>query len=459
MWNPKIINTDKVLYIAIADAIERDILAGILKANEKMPPQRTLAKIIGVNLTTISRAYGEAQKRGLISGSVGNGTYVLYQDKEKINFYDSLKKEDEIIDLGLVGSIYVDGCDPSELLKKIADEAYVNVLMDYVPSQGLYKHREIAAKWMMQYDVIPDVAQTVICAGAIHAINCCLLSCFEPEDRIAVDELTFAGFKNVAQLNRVKLEAIKMDSEGMIPESLEERCKKQLIRGIYLMPNMQNPTATVMSDQRKEAIAEIIRKYDLVLIEDDIYNFTNLTSKRALSALVPRNGIFICGMSKTFFPGLRIAFVKVPERYLDRFVQAVTNTVWMAPPLNAEIVTRIIESKVANEIAEKKRRVIARRLRIAKDILKAYDVKTVHNSVYIWLNLPSGWSCSEFESTALIHGVRVISAYKFYVGTQSPPHAVRISLGAVRDEEQLIKGLTIIAQLLKQGPFVSEPIM
>lgn len=66
MWNPKIIDTDRVLYVSIADAIERDILAGVLKANEKMPTQRYLAKIIGVNLTTITRAYNEAKKRGLI---------------------------------------------------------------------------------------------------------------------------------------------------------------------------------------------------------------------------------------------------------------------------------------------------------------------------------------------------------------------------------------------------------
>jgi len=60
MWNLKIINTDKVLYVAIADAIERDVHLGILSPNEKMPPQRLLAKTIGVNLTTISRAYKEA---------------------------------------------------------------------------------------------------------------------------------------------------------------------------------------------------------------------------------------------------------------------------------------------------------------------------------------------------------------------------------------------------------------
>ena len=62
-----------------------------------------------------------------------------------------------------------------------------------------------------------------------------------------------------------------------------------------------------------------------------------------MSALLPDNGIFICGISKAFFPGLRIAFAVVPERFLYKFTQTVTNTVWMAPPISAELVTRLIE--------------------------------------------------------------------------------------------------------------------
>lgn len=92
MWNPKIIDTDKVLYVAIADAIERDINLGILKPGEKMPPQRSFAKTIGVNLTTISRAYKEAEKRGLISGAVGKGTYVSQNDKKNTTLPEVLGK-------------------------------------------------------------------------------------------------------------------------------------------------------------------------------------------------------------------------------------------------------------------------------------------------------------------------------------------------------------------------------
>lgn len=459
MWNPKIIDTDKILYIAIADAIERDIQLGILKPNEKMPPQRSLAKTIGVNLTTISRAYNEAQKRGLISGAVGNGTYVLHPDKSNNALPEILKNDEEIIELGLVGSIKVNGYDPSKLLKAIADDSALYSLLDYVPSQGLPTHRSAAARWIKQYGLEADADQIVICAGAMHAMNCCLLGLFEPGDRIAVDALTFTGFKNAAQLSHMKLEPIAMDSEGMLPENLESMCKKHQIKGIYLMPNMQNPTATVMSAGRKQAIAEIILRYGLILIEDDIYNFTNLEDRTALSSLVPDQGIFICGISKVFFPGLRIAYTVVPKRFLHKFTQTVTNTVWMAPTISAELVTRIIESGTAEEMIRKKRQVIARRLQLAKDALNGFSFQAAENSVFLWLTLPEGWSCADFENTALLNRVRVISAYKFYVGSQLPPNAVRVSLGSVKDDAQLIRGLNILHRILNQNPMLTSPIM
>jgi len=459
MWNPKIIDTDKVLYVAIADAIERDIHLGILKPNEKMPPQRSLAKTIGVNLTTISRAYNEAVKRRLISGIIGRGTFVSQNDKKNITLPEILSNDDDIIELGLVGSIKIGGYDVSKLLKAVSEDNSLDELLDYVPNQGLLRHRKVAAKWIKQYGLEADPNHIVICAGAMHAINCCLLSFFEPGDRVAVDSLTFTGFKNAAQLNRIKLEPIAMDLEGMIPESLENVCKKFQIKGIYLMPNMQNPTATVMSTERKQAIADIILEYGITLIEDDIYNFTNLTDRTALSTLVPDNGIFICGVSKALFPGLRIAFTVVPERFLYKFTQAVTNTVWMATPISSELVTRLIESGAATKIVNKKKQVIAHRLQLAKTAFEGLSFQSAENSMFLWLNLPEGWSCEDFENTALMNKIRVISAYKFYVGNQLPPNSIRISLGCVKNDEQLIKGLNVLIRILKQDPFLTSPIM
>lgn len=457
MWKPDFIDTDKVLYIAIADAIEADILKGILKINEKMPTQRLIAKVIGVNLTTITRAYKEAERRGLISGIVGKGTFV--SAKQKIVTIHEINDENDIIELGGVSTIKDDINDLTPIMKEMAKVDYLDILTDYVPSQGLLRHRETAAKWIKQYGVDAKPENIVICAGAMHAINCTLMALFEGGDRIAVDQFTFTGFKNSASFNNIKLEAVLMDEEGMIPESLENLCKKFPIKGIYLMPNMQNPTATVMSDERKQAIAELILKYDLILIEDDIYNFTSFRNRTSISTLVPDNSIFICGISKAFFPGLRISFAFVPEKYLYKIIQAVANTICMAPPICAELVIKLIETEKAFEIIEKKKKIISQRMELAKKMFSNFKFNATENSMFLWLYLPEGWSSTEFENIALANKVRVIGSHKFCVGNGSSINAVRISLAPVKNEERLTKGFNILVRLLNQNPLLNTPIM
>lgn len=450
MWNPKVINTDHTLYIAIADAIERDINLNILKAHEKMPTQRSLAELIGVNLTTITRAYKEAERRGLIYGTVGRGTFVASQNP----LHHSLPAPDykkEYIEFGLIGSLSQYDPDLSSLLSQIASDdskPYLKSLLDYNPSQGLPEHREVASEWIKQFGVVVDPDHMVITAGAMNAINCCLLGLFEPGDRIAVDQLTYTGFKSAAQLHRIKLEAIPMDAEGMLPESLDALCQKGGIKGIYLMPNLQNPTATSMSEERKDALAELILEHNLILIEDDIYNFTNLNNTTAITTRVPDHGIYICGISKSFYPGLRIAFTALPDRFLFSYTQALASSLLMTSPLNAELVCAFIRSGGAEKIVALKKNIIAKRLAITLDYLKDFQVSYTLNSPFVWLTLPEHWAGRDFEVAALTQGIRVLSSEKFHVGSTQKPNAIRLSFGAIREEEDLIIGLERLVKLM-----------
>lgn len=458
MWRPQNLNTDRTLYIAVADEIEHDIRQGILKPGDKMPPQRSLAKIIGVNLTTISRAYKEAEKRGLISGAIGSGTFVSAKDGRGATLPDVQQAGGSLIELGLVGALKGFDFDLAPLLKAVAESGSLESLLDYTPSQGLPVHRQTAAAWVSRFGVRAEAEDMVICAGAMHAINCCLLGLFEPGDRIAVDALTFAGFKAAAQMARIKLEPVAMDEEGMIPENLESLCKRGGIKGIYLMPNMQNPTASSLSQHRKQAIADMIRHYGLILIEDDIYSFTS-NHPTSLTSLVPEQGIYISGISKVFFPGLRIAFAAVPERYRLAFTQAVVNTIWMAPPLNAELICRCIRSGMTEEIIRNKRKIITQRMAIAQSALAGFTVQSAANGLFLWLHLPSDWNCADFENVARSRGVSVISAYKFHVGNTLPPNGVRISVSSVRSDEELKRGLTILVGILKDPSLGQMPVM
>ncbi len=453
MWNPKELNTDKTLYVAIVDAIEIDIEKGLLKPGDKMPTQRHIAEVIGVNLTTVTRAYNLAKKKGLLSAVTGKGTFVAYNSEE--TWPKIATDRDKIIDFGLVGALKIEHQEVNKIIADLALNNNISELLDYIPSNGLYEHRLSGKKWIARHGYNVDVDDIIICSGVMHAINCCLSSLFKFEDKIAVESLTFTGFINAAQLNNIKLESVEMDEEGMKPESLEILCKKQKIKGIYLMPNLQNPTATTMSYERKKALSLIIKKYDLILIEDDVYNIFDETFI-PISSFIPDQSIYICGTSKNLYAGLRIAYSVVPQKYHKKFLHTVTTTVWMAPPISSEIVSQLIIRGVADEIVKTKRKIINDRLKITKRILKKYDVHGAENSQFVWLKLPKTISALEFEHLALLNKVRIIASNKFVVGHGALPNAVRISFANVKSNKVLITGLERLVQILEE-PDLNRP--
>lgn len=450
MWDLKIIDTDKSLYIAIADAIERDIRLGILKPGEKMPTHRELANTVGVNVTTITRAYREAEKRGLVTATVGSGTFITADLGCNPSLVDTEKNEKKLIEMGLVLPLYSIEPDIRIVLDKAIHNNNLSQFMEYTSPQGLFRHRQIGADWIRRFGITVDVDNIIITSGAQHAINCILSSIFEYGDHIAVDCLTYPGIKTAAKRYGIHLEAVEMDDEGMTPQGLETICNRNDIKGVYTVSSMQNPTNAIMSKQRREDISQIIKKNNLILIEDDLYGFLLSGDACPLTQHVPEQSIYIAGISKAFYAGLRIGFVAAPRKLCNRISQAVVDTVWMAPSLNAEIACECIVSGLADEIINLKRIEIQKRALLMSEKLQGYNYKYKINSMFVWLRLPDYWSSSSFEKAVSDNGVNVISSEKFTLGGTNPPNYIRISLTGANNYIELEKGLDIILRVLNR---------
>jgi DNA-binding transcriptional MocR family regulator len=449
MWDLRVIDTDKSLYIAVADAIERDIRAGILKAGEKLPPQRDLAKKVGVNVTTITRAYKDAEKRGLVSSIVGSGTYV----SSDLGFHAALvntdKGSDQRIEMGLVLPLYAAEPDITPVIRRVLHKINVNELMGYTPAQGMLRHRQAGSLWMKRFGIEADTENIIVTAGAQHALNCILSSVFQPGDRIAVDYLTYPGIKTAAKICGIHLEAVTMDAEGMTPQGLEAVCSRHDIKGVYTVSTMQNPTNAVMSERRCEAVTQIIKDRGLILIEDDLYRFVSSEDAGALTRRLPEQSIYIAGTSKAFFAGLRVSFVAAPVRFCNRIAQAVVDTLWMAPALNAEIACECITSGLTEEIIAAKRQELRRRVRRLEEVLSVYEYRYVQDSMFVWLKLPDERRSGEFEKTAADNGLNLVAADRFSVGSWAPPNFVRISLSGAETMEEFERGLEILSKMLR----------
>lgn len=449
MWNLKVIDVNKPVYLAIADALERDIRAGILKPGDRLPTHRSLAEKVGVAVTTTTKAYKEAERRNLITAVVGSGTFITSDCGKKASMHAPELSRGNNIEMGLVWPLHAqEEGFLARVLAELANSPDLAELMGYASPGGLPGHRRVAANWLKKFGLNVQADEVIITSGSQHAVSCALSALFEPGDRLAVDNLTYPGVKVAARRYGLLLEGVPIDAEGMNPAELKKLCRRCKIKGLYLTSGMQYPTNQIMSARRAADLAQLAEKQDLTVIEDGCYGFLAEKPGKVLSAAFPENSVYIAGISKAFYAGLRVAFLAGPRHLNNRLTQAVVDSVWMASPLCAEVACRIIESGAADKIIRKKRKELDRRADLIKKTLSAYDYRLIRYSMFAWIRLPDYWTGPEFEKAAYENGVNVIAADKFTVGAFNPPGFIRLSLTGAADHIEFKRGLDIVKKLL-----------
>ena len=436
-------------YRAIAAALADAIASGTLAAGDRLPTQRDLAWQLGVTVGTVSRAYAEIERRGLLSGEIGRGTFVRTAPPPgdlPMRPQSVAKGIDLTLNFPAPGS---EREALAESLVKVAGDPAAGRLLDYQPDIGLPEHRAAGANWLARRGISADPAQTIVTAGAQHGIVVTLAALTRPGDRILTERLTYQGIKPAATMLGLRLEGLPMDADGLIPEEFERAVIDSDARILYCTPTLQNPTTVTMPEQRRRDIADIARRHDVTIIEDDIYGvLLDPPGPLPLTTFAPDNSIYVTSLSKAIAPGLRIGYLAPPPKLVERIGSAVRASCWMAAPLMAEVAARWIEDGVADDILLNHRATAETRRALATKKLQDFSFEAPAGSLHIWIYLPEPWRAAEFVSAAQVQGVAVAPAETFAVGRGDIPHAVRICLGTPRDNATLINGLDTLAALL-----------
>lgn len=460
-WVPRIGDRPGPKYHALADALAEAVGAGELRPGDRLPTHRDLAEALHVTVGTVTRAYAEAQRRGLVTGTVGRGTFVAQAVAVDPSMSAGRPFAPGTIEMGLVTPPPPDP-DLAEALRRLARQPGIDRLMHYHVQPGLPHHRAAGAVWAARcgLDARPD--DVLVCGGAQHSLTVTLLGLLRPGQRIACDALTYPGLKTLAAQLGLLLTAVPGDiggdgNGGMRPDALDTACRRDEIAALYLMPGAHNPTASHMPLERRAALAEVARRRGLVIIEDDVYALTREgTPVPPVATFAPERTVFVAGLSKVLSAGLRICFLVVPEAWRRPLSEALFNTLWMAPPLMAELATLWIEDGTADRVRAQRLAEAARRGLLAREQL-APLIHHGHDTAYFrWLELPPGWTGAAFEAAARQSGVNVFAAEKFAVGHDPVPAAARIALCAPATMDDLGRGLGILRNLLLSD--ISGPI-
>jgi DNA-binding transcriptional MocR family regulator len=442
IWSPRLPETPQPIYSRIADAVERDVRSGLLVAGSRLPTHRELARALGVTPVTITRAYGEAMRRGLVESMTGRGTFVRAMAARR----DAVPSHD--IDLA-TNVINIALPSPSRVLLERAGEALV--ASTYNSGAGSERHRAAGAAWIGRKI---DPSNVVVTAGTQHALFLAFAATLKHGDTAFVERLTYHGAKSVAALLGIKLEPLPLDRYGIVPDAFERACRARTARVLYTMPSLHNPTGLTMPEKRRRELAAVAVKHGITIIEDDVSGFLLDKTPPPLAAFAPDQTIFLTGLGKALAPAMRIGYLAAPTTMLPRIQAALATTILFASPLIAEIAATWIEDGTAARISAHKRAETELRNRAARRILGR--IGSDPRSAHLWFALPKRWTAEGFVEEARRRRVRVAGADSFAVG-EVVPRAIRISIGppaTIAELENALHVITGIGERRREEPVV-----
>lgn len=449
-WCPTSLPDDLPLYVAIADALAEDLAAGRLQPGERLPTHRRLARSLGVNVMTVTRGYAEAARRGLVEGEVGRGTFVRAQGRPANDFLPLEQDGPRLVDF----HFNLPAADPSilelpETLGELGAAGAPSLFHGY-SATGMEEHRAAGAAWLARTGASAVPEQVLVTGGSQHAMTLAFSALTSPGDLVLTENPTYAGAKGLASALHLRVQGLPMDAEGLLPDALEQACRRGDAKLLYTMPTVHNPRGIVMSERRRHEVVGVAQAHGLPIVEDDTYGFLAEEAPPPLQALAPELTHLLTGTSKALAAGLRVGFLLAPSRRavedLAAYVAAIS---WMASPLLGDLATRWITGGAADRMVAWKR-YEARARRELFDQHLSIPTDSYAGSSHVWVPLPEPWRAQEFAAAARRRGVVLTPAETFVVGREPAPHAVRLCLGTPGTRDEVARGLAILADLLRE---------
>ncbi len=493
-WEPEISARRGPLYKVIADRLARDIEAGQLDPGARLPTHRALADRLGVTVGTVTRAYAEAERRGLVAGQVGRGTFVNpFRDKP---LRDKPVRDKPLRDKA--PAMLLDpaiSLDNTPLLAKVLRPAPSTALVsaapdkarpDFIdldqlrPAQGPHvaalaaalkapgttdnladfladapqardlAHRAAGAEWFAKLGISVTAERVHATASARQALHAVLAMLGAPGDIVLTDPVTYPGIQPIAAQLGLRLHCVQADDNGMLPDSLELACWSSGARLLYLMPTLHNPTTITMPEQRRLDLVEIARKYDVRIVEDEVCGVLGSDRIASFTTLAAERSFCVTSLALGVAPGLRTGFVTAPQSASAHLRSSVEAIGGKPAPMLANVAVRWIEDGAADWLLDWQRAELAARNRIASEILAGQRIKNGAMAPHIWLELPERWHAGDFARRLAKRGIILTPSAKFAPDRAAAPRAVRISLGAAPTRESLRRGLAGVAKALDE---------
>lgn len=445
-------------YQLIAAEIANAITLGLLKRGEKLPSIRAMQATKQVNAATVFQAYYQLEAKGLITAKPRSGYFVT--GAPAFAPVNTLPHTQEAAPTQLAVSDLV-----FTLLAHIKDASHVPFGSAFpspqlFPLNKLAEHMALAVKHISAWDTVNDIGQgdvelrrqialryqldatptslheIVICNGALEALNLCLSAVTQPGDTVIIESPSF--YAALQSIERQGLRAVEITSNpdtGIDLAALERAISQHQPKAIWLMTNFQNPTGSLMPTAHKQALVALITRYQIPLIEDDVYRELYFGKTRPLPAKAfdTEGWVMHCSsFSKCLAPGYRVGWVSA-GRFTDQVVRLKLSTS-LATSLPAQrcLAGYLAKGGYDKHLRQLRHQLMLQQLQYAQAIRECFPTDTRLNMAqggyFMWLQLPDHVQSMPLFNRAISHNISLAPGQMFASGDQFASY-IRLNYG------------------------------
>ena len=362
--------------------------------------------------------------------------------------------------VSLAGGIPAPESFPLEIIQELTEivvEKYASGAFQYGPTEGFWPLREALSDYLEKRDLHAGAAEILIASGSQGVLDAIGKVLITRGDQVAVEAPTYLGALQAFTPYEPEYVQMDTDDDGLVPESLEGALAKGKIKFIYLVPTFQNPTGRTIPLERRREIADIVKKYNALLVEDDPYGELRYRGRHIppIKALAPDNVVYISTLSKVFAPGLRIGFCHAPEQIRKWLVivkqgidlhTSTFNQALAAEYIAGGFLTRHLP-KIIDLYRPKQEAMLG-----ALDTYFPEDFKwsRPEGGMFLWVEGPEGFDMEDLYWKAVERNVAFVPGKYFYTSQQDGIETMRLNY-TMADGETIDHSIEILSEVIKNG--------
>jgi len=451
------------LYEKLANEIAKSIRNGVLRVGDKLPSVRDACSSRGVSPSTVFQAYYLLEARGLVRARPRSGYYVNARDDSLPPEPDTSCPDGESTELAISERIFdildsvrnrdvtpLGSAFPSPLLFPLPRLAQamsahlkrqdpLDTIEDLSPGNpGL--RRQIALRYLIAGINVP-ANDIVVTNGALEALNLCLQAVAEPGDTVIVEAPTFYGALQALERHGLKaLEVPTHPRTGVDLEAMETAIKRHRPKACWLMTQFQNPLGSLMPEEKKRQLVELLARHEIALIEDDVYGELYFGAARPVPAKAfDKHGLVLhcSSFSKCLAPGYRIGWASA-GRYTQRVQRLkLSSTLSASGPAQGALAEYLEQGGYDRHLRRLRETLQAQQDLMANAIAREFPAGTrvtrPQGGFFLWLEMPAAVDALALHRQALARGISVAPGPIFSASGQFG-NALRLNYGHPWDD-------------------------